>query len=100
VIKGNTVKISEIKRAIVPALKKYNIPRAGIFGSVAIGEEGAHSDIDILVELGSDISLLTFISIKYELEEILGKKVDLVEYRSLKPRIRDGVLAEEVRMYG
>lgn len=94
------MKISEIKRAILPALKKYRISRAGIFGSVATGEEGDQSDIDILVELGTDISLLTFISMKYELEEILGKKVDLVEYKALKPRIRAGVLSEEVRIYG
>jgi len=50
--------------------------------------------------LGNQISLLEFVGIKYELEDLLGRKVDLVEYQAVKPRLKDKILAEEIRIYG
>ena len=88
--------ISEIKKKITPILNKYGIKKAGIFGSVVRGEAKKGSDIDILVEIKEDISLLDFVKIKLELEEVLGRKVDLVEYSTIKPIIREQVLSEEV----
>ncbi len=46
------------------------------------------------------MGLLEFVGIKLELEDKLRKKVDLVEYRAIKPRLKDRILAEEVRIYG
>ena len=43
------------------------------------------SDIDILVEIEKDINLLDFVALKHELEETLGRKVDLVEFDTIKP---------------
>ncbi|MGS2761081.1 type VII toxin-antitoxin system MntA family adenylyltransferase antitoxin [Sinomicrobium sp. M5D2P9] len=94
------ITIDSIKQLIVPVLKKYNIKRAGIFGSYAKGEASNASDIDILVELDSKISLLEFVKIKLDLEDILNKKVDLVEYRAVKPRLRNKILSEEKKIYG
>ena len=94
------MKIEELKKLIVPILIRHEIKKAGIFGSTANGSANAQSDIDLLVELGKEINLLDFISIKYELEDLLGKKVDLVEYQALKPRLRKQILTEEVRIYG
>ena len=94
------MKIEEIKNKITPVLIRHHIKRAGIFGSVAKGEATSKSDIDILVELGDKISLLEFVVIKYELEDLLGKKVDLVEYQALKERLKQKVMAEEIRIYG
>lgn len=94
------MEIEEIKKKIVPVLIRHRIKRAGIFGSVATGEENSQSDIDILVELEDKISLLEFVGIKFELEDLLGKKVDLVEYQAIKPRLRSGIMAEEIRIYG
>ena len=67
---------------------------------MAKGYAAPDSDIDILVELGNQISLLEFVGIKYELEDLLGRKVDLVEYQAVKPRLKDKILAEEIRIYG
>jgi predicted nucleotidyltransferase len=92
--------IEEIKETIVPVLIRHQIIRAGIFGSVAKGEATSKSDIDILVELGNEISLLEFVGIKYELEDLLGRKVDLVEYQAVKPRLKNRILSEEIRIYG
>jgi len=89
--------IEEIKSEILPILKKYSIKRAGIFGSVVKGEAKGDSDVDILVEIGRDnLSLLDFVGIKLELEEVLNKKVDLVEYCMIKPLIKKRILNEEV----
>jgi predicted nucleotidyltransferase len=89
--------ITEIKNKILPILKKYDIKKAGIFGSVARGEARDDSDVDILVEIESDnLSLLDFVGIKLELEETLGRKVDLVKYSAIKPIIKTQIVSEEV----
>lgn len=88
--------VEEIKRKILPVLKKYGVTRAGIFGSVVRGEETEESDIDILVEIESRMSLLDFVGLKLELEEALGRKVDLGEYSTIKPIIKEQILSEEV----
>ncbi len=94
------MKIEKIKELIVPLLIRHQVKRAGIFGSVAKGGAHSKSDIDILVELGNKISLLEFVGIKYELEDLLGRKVDLVEYQAVKPRLKKRIMSEEIRIYG
>lgn len=88
--------IEELKEKILPFLKKCGISNAGIFGSFVRGDLDEESDIDIVIEIEKDITLFDFIDIKLELEEILNKKVDLVEYSALKPFIRDSILKEQV----
>ena len=87
------------KEKIVKILKKHGVKKAGIFGSYARGEQKKNSDIDILIEIKNpNISLLGFIHIKHELEDVLGRKVDLVEYRMIRPEIKNIILEEEVRI--
>ncbi len=89
--------VEEIKNKILPILKKYGVKRAGVFGSVVRGEAMENSDVDIMVEIKrDDISLIGFVGIKLELEEALNRKVDLVEYSTVKPLIRERILSEEV----
>ena len=88
--------VRTIKKKIAPVLKKYNITKAGIFGSAARGEMNKDSDIDILIDLDKSMSLLDFVGIKQELEEALHKKVDLVEYSTIKPFLREKIFKEEV----
>lgn len=64
------------------------IKKAWLFGSFSRGEETADSDVDILVEFdrsGPPVTLLTYARIWRELEERLGRDVDLVEEGTLKP---------------
>lgn len=68
----------------------YHIKRMGIFGSVARGEQTEKSDIDICFE-GED--LFTLAHIKYELEALLGRPVDLVRIRERM----DGVLKQTIQ---
>ncbi|MDI3533236.1 MAG: uncharacterized protein PWR28_1581 [Synergistaceae bacterium] len=88
--------IEEIKRKILPILKKYGVTKAGIFGSVVRGEETRESDIDILVEINTRMSLLDFVGLKLELEDALGMPVDLGEYSAIKPIVKEQILSEEV----
>lgn len=92
----NIEKIDEIKRKILPILKRYNVKKAGIVGSIVRGEENEESDIDILVEIERRMSLLDFVGLKLDLEEALGKKVDLGEYSTIRPIIKEQILSEEV----
>ena len=54
------------------------------------------SDIDILVEIPTDLSLLGFVGLKQEIEDALGKRVDLVEYSTIKPLLKARILGEQV----
>jgi len=89
----------ELKRsALVRVLKKNGVLKAGIFGSYARGEQKKRSDVDILVKTKKNVSLFDFVGIRLKAEKVLGKKVDLVEYSTLKPRIRENILNDEVRI--
>jgi len=91
--------LNEIKNKIRKILKKNNIAQAGIFGSYVRGEQKKNSDIDLLVKIKDPkMSLLGFIKLKHEIEDKLGKKIDLVEYDAIKPQIKDQILKEEVRI--
>ncbi len=97
--KPSDKELERIKSKIKEILKKNKVKRAGIFGSYARGEQKKNSDIDILVEINDkDMSLLGFVGIKIELEDNLGKKVDLVEYSEIKPQIKERVLKEQVKI--
>ena len=65
-----------------------------IFGSAARGEDRPGSDIDLLVDIEQCRSLLDLIAAKQDLEDILGRTVDLVTERSLNPYIRESVIEE------
>ena len=98
-VKRNPVlDVAEIRQKILPILERHRATRAGLFGSAARGEMTEHSDIDLLVELGDDLSLLDVVGIAQELEDALGRSVDLVEYEAIKPLLRERILAEEIRI--
>ena len=69
-----------------------------VFGSVARGTDDAQSDIDLLVELAPDRSLLDLGKFLYEVRALLGREVDVVTENGLRRRIRDRVLAEAVEL--
>lgn len=77
---------------------RFGVLSLTLFGSVARDEARHDSDIDLLVEFRHPVGLFHFIGLQQELERLLGCKVDLGTPRSLKPRIKDRVLQETVRV--
>jgi len=69
-----------------------------VFGSVARGEESPESDLDLLVDLERDRNLLDLSHLILDLQDLLGKKVDVVEPEGLHWYIRDRVLKEAVAL--
>lgn len=88
--------IENLKKDIIPILKKAGVLRSALFGSMARNEATTHSDIDLLIELKKGVGLFGFVNLKNQLEEILRKKVDLVEYEALKPRLKNKILKEQI----
>lgn len=67
-----------------------------VFGSVARGDADSTSDVDLLVDLDPDRSLFDLGGLLMDLTDLLGTEVDVVTEASLKPRVRQRVLAEAV----
>jgi predicted nucleotidyltransferase len=70
--------MEDIKKMIVPVLRRYGVRRAAVFGSFARGEAREDSDLDIIVEFEEGRSLLDLAGLKVELEDVLGRRVTLL----------------------
>jgi len=64
---------------------KYPLKSMAIFGSVSRGDNGPESDVDIMVEFSKPVGM-EFLDLAFELEDLLGCKVDLVTRRGVKDR--------------
>jgi len=69
-----------------------------LFGSAARGDERPGSDLDVLVEVEPGRSLVDHVALKQDLEDLLGRDVDVVTETSLHPRIRERVLREAISL--
>ena len=78
--------------------RKYGVRSLSLFGSVARDEDGPASDVDLLVEFDRPVGYFGLFALQDYLESLLGCKVDLGTPDSLKPRIRDHVMGECVRV--
>jgi len=81
---------------ILKVCAKYGAHNVLVFGSVARGEADEKSDIDFLVEIEPGRTLFDLGGLLYDLEQLLGCRVDVVTERGLKPLIRERVLREAV----
>jgi predicted nucleotidyltransferase len=83
---------------ILEVAARHGAHNVRVFGSVARHQADEHSDIDILVDLESGRSLFDLGGLQYELEQLLGCRVDVVTQRGLKSRFRERVLREAVAL--
>ena len=88
-----------IKKKIIPILKRQGVLKAAIFGSFARGEETKNSDLDLLVKMPKSKTFLDMADLKVELEDKLGREVDLVEYDAIRPLIKDQILRDKKEIY-
>lgn len=89
-------------KSLEPELRAQGVSALYLFGSVARGEAGPDSDIDLSFDIAPDVkfSLFDQAQIMYELSEALGTKVDLVPRRAIHPFIRARVEAEQIKVFG
>ncbi len=90
--------LKDKRQKILEVAAKHGAHNVQIFGSLARGEAGPDSDLDILIKLDPDRSLLDIIAIKQDLEDLLGCKVDVVTEAAISPYIRERVLEEVVSL--
>lgn len=88
-------KILEEKKEFLKT--NFKIKKIGVFGSYIYNEQDENSDVDILVDYSdANISLFDVLDLKFYLEELLGKPVDIVTKEALKPVIGKYILNEVV----
>ena len=75
---------------------QFKIKTLALFGSTARNQATAASDLDFLVEFDADPTLDLYMDLKFFLEDLFEKKVDLVIKTDIKPQIADRVLAEVI----
>ena len=88
--------IHEKRTEIQRIAAKHGVSGIRVFGSVARGEAGAESDVDFLVEAGPVTSPWFPAGLIVDLEELLGRRVEVVTSKGLNPDLREHVLAEAV----
>jgi predicted nucleotidyltransferase len=77
--------------------EKFHVRKIGVFGSFARGEEKGGSDIDVLIELQDKYETFdNYMDLKFFLEDLFSRKVDLVTVDALRPRLKDDILREVV----
>jgi len=77
--------------------KRFGVAKIGIFGSFVRGEERPESDVDVLVMFRKEEKTFdNYMGTKFYLEDLFGRKVDLVTDAALKPLIREPILREVV----
>jgi predicted nucleotidyltransferase len=91
--------IDDVKIKIAPVMKAHGVQYAGVFGSVARGDDRPESDVDFLVRFGEPMSLTEYIGFRNELALILGRDVDVVTEKSLNEHMKPHVLPEVRSVY-
>ena len=91
--------LEKITEKISPIAKKYNLTYVWIFGSYAKKKQNKNSDIDILVKTEDVAEGFKLVEVKFALEEVLEKSVDIVTTGSIKGSLLEGEDLEEVLVY-
>lgn len=79
---------------ILQVATRHGVRTVRVFGSFALGSPVAGSDLDLLVNLEPGRDLLDLIALKQELEERIGRKVDVVTEKGLSPHLREKILSQ------
>ncbi|MEW6683775.1 MAG: nucleotidyltransferase family protein [Nitrospirota bacterium] len=84
------------RQDILRIAAKHGVRSIRVFGSVARGEADEQSDVDFLVEMEPGRTLFDMGGLLMDLRDLLGRNVNVVSVRGLKPRIRERILREAV----
>lgn len=86
--------IERNREEILRIAARHGATNVRVFGSVARGDDRADSDVDLLVKMADDRSLVDLVGLEQELEELLRRKVDVLTDGSIHPRLRSRITAE------
>ncbi len=86
------------REAILRIAARYGASNVRIFGSVARGEADTESDIDLLVDMESERTLLDYAELLIDLQTLLGRKLDVITEQGLNDRMRERILKEAVKL--
>lgn len=88
--------VRQQRDAILAIARRHGVQRVRLFGSVVRGEDRPDSDVDVLAQFEDGRSLLDLAGFGLDLEDLLGRKVDVVSEGGLSPYIENRVLHEAV----
>ena len=92
----------DTRARLITVLRQHGVRRAGVFGSFARGEQTPASDVDLLIEPDAGATLFTLSRLEMELEELLGRPVDLITFTALetsaRPRLYEHILHDLVML--
>ncbi len=86
------------RKVILRIAAQHGARNVQVFGSFARGEAGPDSDLDLMIQLEPGRSLLDLIAIKQDLEDLLGREVDVVTEAAISPYMKEQVLKEAVNL--
>jgi len=90
--------INKCKSEILEIAFVNGISNVRLFGSVVKGTDDTESDIDLLVELGEDRTLFDLIRFKQSVEDLLGRKVDVVTDRAVHNELKQSIFSKAVQL--
>ena len=82
------------RRAILDAAARHGARNVRVFGSTVRGDAGPRSDVDFLVDVEPGRSLLDVIALEQDLEELLGRRVEVLTDGGLNPYLQERILTE------
>ena len=91
-------KLHQMRDRILECAARHGVTSVRVFGSVARQEDSPESDIDLLVVVGSPTSSWFPAGLVLDLQDLLGRRVEVVTERGLDPLLRDRVLREAVTL--
>jgi len=91
-------RLQTLRPEVLAVARRHGASNLRLFGSIAAGNEHADSDLDLLVDLAPDRSLLGMIGLRQELEDLLGCPVDVTEAEMLHPLIRNDILSKALAL--
>lgn len=87
-----STELDELSRKALPILKNAGVTRCALFGSRVRGDHEPDNDVDLLIDVPRGTTLFDIVDLQIRLESCLQKRVDLVTYGSIDPRLRESIL--------
>ena len=91
--------IATIRKIVTPIARSFGIKRVYLFGSYAKGNANANSDVDLLIEKGTSMSLLKLSGMRQMVQEALDISVDLVTTSGIEEEFKNEIAGTEILLY-